>query len=138
MSTIHMADVSGPVPTVFWCRKCDVTYTSAYVHPASGLLCPLCLRPLRRPGQSSARGAAQKARDQRARKIQRLGERDGWTCHLCGEAINPKSGRRNRRATLDHVIPKSLGGSNSLENLRLAHWICNNRRGNLPLQPQED
>ena len=34
--------------------------------------------------------------------------------------------------TLDHVIPKSKGGSNSLENLWLACFPCNNSRGNSP------
>ena len=30
--------------------------------------------------------------------------------------------------TVDHVIPLSKGGSDELENLRPAHWICNNRK----------
>ncbi len=32
--------------------------------------------------------------------------------------------------TLDHLIPKSKGGSNSLKNLWLACFPCNNSRGN--------
>ncbi|XGV97308.1 MAG: HNH endonuclease [Leptolyngbya sp. BL-A-14] len=32
--------------------------------------------------------------------------------------------------TLDHLIPRSKGGSNSLENLWLACFPCNNSRGN--------
>jgi 5-methylcytosine-specific restriction endonuclease McrA len=32
--------------------------------------------------------------------------------------------------TLDHLIPKSKGGSNRLENLWLACFPCNNSRGN--------
>jgi 5-methylcytosine-specific restriction endonuclease McrA len=31
--------------------------------------------------------------------------------------------------TLDHVIPRAFGGSNRIENLRLAHVSCNERRG---------
>lgn len=32
--------------------------------------------------------------------------------------------------TLEHLIPKSKGGTNSQENLRLACKPCNNKRGN--------
>jgi 5-methylcytosine-specific restriction endonuclease McrA len=39
---------------------------------------------------------------------------------------------RNSRfgATIDHVIPISKGGLDVLDNLRLAHWICNIKKGN--------
>lgn len=30
---------------------------------------------------------------------------------------------------MDHVIPRAKGGSNAVENLRLAHRRCNSRRG---------
>lgn len=35
-----------------------------------------------------------------------------------------------RRATLDHIHPRSKGGSDAETNLQLAHAICNKRRGN--------
>nr|WP_267313724.1 HNH endonuclease [Nostoc sphaeroides] len=38
--------------------------------------------------------------------------------------------------TIEHLVPKSLGGSNSLSNLRLACFTCNNSRGNSLLPPQ--
>lgn len=34
------------------------------------------------------------------------------------------------KLTLDHLLPRSRGGSNSLENLRLACFPCNKSRGN--------
>lgn len=36
-------------------------------------------------------------------------------------------------ASLDHVIPKSLGGTNTLDNYMLATKKFNSRRGTLPL-----
>lgn len=42
-------------------------------------------------------------------------------CHLCG-----KPGADS----VDHVIPRSLGGSDDLTNLRPAHFTCNSSRGN--------
>ncbi len=50
--------------------------------------------------------------------------RDGENCWLCGRFVAP------RKRSLDHVIPKSKGGTNDIGNLRLAHKSCNGRRGN--------
>ncbi|MEL6825434.1 MAG: HNH endonuclease signature motif containing protein [Pseudomonadota bacterium] len=65
-----------------------------------------------------------------------------WTiqegrCALCGEPMY-----RNRfeathakvwakyRATIDHIIPRSKGGGDEIENLQLAHARCNKIKGN--------
>lgn len=37
--------------------------------------------------------------------------------------------------TIEHLLPKSLGGSNALSNLRLACFTCNNSRGNSLFPP---
>lgn len=49
----------------------------------------------------------------------------GNVCHLCG-------GRG--ATTADHVIPRSHGGDNSLENMRPAHARCNSQRGNMSIE----
>jgi hypothetical protein len=46
-------------------------------------------------------------------------ERDKWTCRYCGETVTTKT------ATLDHVIPQSLGGLSTPENLTTACLTCN-------------
>jgi 5-methylcytosine-specific restriction endonuclease McrA len=48
----------------------------------------------------------------------------GRTCHLCGQA---------GATTADHLIPRSHGGRNVLENLEPAHQGCNSVRKALPL-----
>jgi len=35
-----------------------------------------------------------------------------------------------RRATMDHIIPRSKGGPDTPENLQLAHATCNKIKGN--------
>ena len=35
-----------------------------------------------------------------------------------------------RRATFDHIIPRSKGGADNAENLQLAHARCNKIKGN--------
>lgn len=36
------------------------------------------------------------------------------------------------RATFDHIVPRSKGGSDKPENLQLAHASCNKIKGNDP------
>jgi hypothetical protein len=58
-------------------------------------------------------------------------ERDGNVCHLCNSEIDLSLARNSRfGATIDHVIPVSKGGADTLDNMRLAHWICNIKKGN--------
>ena len=52
-------------------------------------------------------------------------KRDGLICQLCQEPISNMSD-----LTLDHIIPVSRGGTDKLDNLRLAHELCNRERGN--------
>ena len=48
--------------------------------------------------------------------------RDNYTCQYCG--------RRTHPLTVDHVIPKQFGGSDTWENLVIACLPCNNRKAN--------
>lgn len=50
--------------------------------------------------------------------------RDGMICGLCKEPIETLDD-----VTIDHINPKSKGGSDKLTNLRLAHPGCNQERG---------
>ena len=59
-----------------------------------------------------------------------LADRDGWSCWLCGGEIDRDAPAGSPwRATADHLVPRSRGGSSELANLRLAHRRCNLRRG---------
>jgi 5-methylcytosine-specific restriction endonuclease McrA len=68
-------------------------------------------------------------RDAHSRKITRraIFARDSWTCQYCG------SERGN--LTIDHVIPRSKGGSSSWDNIVTCCAPCNRRKGDrLPRQ----
>lgn len=59
-----------------------------------------------------------------------LYERDGWLCLLCDEPIDRAAHWNDNLApSLDHIAPRSLGGSDDPENLRTAHRSCNSARG---------
>lgn len=51
--------------------------------------------------------------------------RDGAQCYLCGYVFTEVG----RRMTVDHVIPRSRGGTDAWENLRPACLACNARKG---------
>lgn len=56
--------------------------------------------------------------------------RDKWTCQLCSDPIDREVGPNADLApSLDHVLPRSLGGGHESSNLRLAHRVCNAARG---------
>jgi 5-methylcytosine-specific restriction endonuclease McrA len=58
----------------------------------------------------------------RAEVIAKYGRR----CHICKLLIVGK-------VSVDHVIPRSHGGTDHISNLRPAHLRCNKRRGARPL-----
>lgn len=64
-----------------------------------------------------------------------VAERDGFICHICSGLVDMSLPRTSKwGATLDHVIPVSKGGVDSLENLKLAHWICNVKKSDKILE----
>lgn len=62
----------------------------------------------------------------RHRLLPYLLERDRNRCGICSKPIRAKTGPR--RATVDHIVPLSRGGTHELANLQAAHWVCNVRK----------
>lgn len=63
--------------------------------------------------------------------------RDDYMCWLCGESVDLNDDRKygDWSPSLDHVIPRSRGGSHDPENLKTAHRWCNSvRSDNDPLE----
>lgn len=62
--------------------------------------------------------------------LEKLYERDGGTCWLCGKqcdySADPNS---NEYPSIDHVFPIAKGGKDEWSNIRLAHRICNTLKG---------
>jgi 5-methylcytosine-specific restriction endonuclease McrA len=59
----------------------------------------------------------------------------GSNCHLCNKAIDLKASRKvgaggwELSLHIDHVLPLSKGGDDTLENVRPAHAQCNLTKG---------
>jgi len=58
--------------------------------------------------------------------LRALYDRDLRLCWICGLFVSETAASR------DHVVPRSHGGTRAPSNLRLAHKLCNSRRGNGP------
>lgn len=73
--------------------------------------------------------------------LQEVYDRDGGRCYLCGGMCDwndffVKDGTiiyGNNYPSRDHVIPKSRGGKNEWNNIRLAHRRCNSLKKDSPL-----
>lgn len=55
--------------------------------------------------------------------------RDNFTCQYCGQ--------RTSVLTIDHIIPRRLGGTHSWENLVAACPSCNHRKGGRTLEQSQ-
>ena len=68
----------------------------------------------------------------------------GFSCHLCGDLIDLDAPRMQGKdgwekgLHLDHLIPISAGGTNTIENIRPAHALCNLRKGIQWNTPEEN
>ncbi|MEO0714943.1 MAG: HNH endonuclease signature motif containing protein [Pseudomonadota bacterium] len=65
-----------------------------------------------------------------------LWDRQSGICGLCGKPM-PRSRAnvaharlwKKHRPSYDHIVPRSKGGRDAPENLQLAHYACNLRKG---------
>ena len=61
----------------------------------------------------------------------------GSACHLCGRLIVHGLRRWHPLGpSMDHLLPRSRGGTWELHNLAAAHYGCNSARGNKLLEPK--
>ena len=72
------------------------------------------------------RGALNTGSKRRTRILEAIAERDGWKCWRCGKGVMKERIKNHPQApSIDHVVRHTDGGSNRMDNLRLAHRQCN-------------
>lgn len=105
------------------CQECGAEFTA---FKSNARWCsPLCKNRHTSRAMSRRRGEVQTE----PYTDREIFERDNWTCHLCGDPIDPELPRTDwYGATIDHVIPIAAGGADVPSNVAAAHWICNHRK----------
>lgn len=119
------------------CETCGKVFYPRY---AGTNICSLSCRryPARRvwANDREAKKANEHARRARLRSalverfsLAEIFERDGYRCGICGKMTDRSAGaRRDRRPSLDHIVPLARGGLHQRTNVQCAHWICNSRK----------
>lgn len=118
----------------FRCRQCDRRFQHA--HPHSVFCSAKCRKRWRHFNRNRDGSPPPSHRQSRWSYLQMRGrilERDGWICQLCGDKI-PKGQDYDPRdcdlyPSIDHIVPRSAGGTDDDWNLQAAHWGCNVRKG---------
>ena len=82
----------------------------------------------------TARNLAYRARRYGAKsdKIKRedVFEACNWVCQICGKPVDKEIKYPNPlSASIDHIVPLSKGGTHTKDNVQLAHFLCNSRKG---------
>lgn len=117
------------------CRDCGIflRIRAPQVGPGAGgpQLCTPCRREAKREHarrrsyrlRGAAAGQAPYTRAQ-------IAERDRWRCHLCGRTVRKdKTAPHPLAPTTDHLIPIACDGVDGADNVALAHFLCNSKRG---------
>ena len=61
---------------------------------------------------------------------------NGLICAYCSTNISKKSEFKDSKATVDHIIPRSLGGSSKMGNLVLSCQKCNEAKQSQNILPK--
>jgi len=106
-----------PVDGTRSCRACGTKFASAYTGGRRRAFCgPDCANLFKAFRISPTDRLA-------------IYRRDAFLCHLCGRKVRRSTVQDPWYASLDHLVPRSRGGSDDPTNLATAHLWCNIIRG---------
>jgi 5-methylcytosine-specific restriction endonuclease McrA len=112
---LHFCNVKRAIIMVLQGKAENVEMSDRVIHsPSRALPLPAVIRLLRYIRRSYRKSLAFSKKN--------VFRRDNYTCQYCGR-IGPD-------LTIDHIVPRSLGGKTSWENVVVACQACNVRKGN--------
>jgi 5-methylcytosine-specific restriction endonuclease McrA len=112
---LHFCNVKRALIMVLQGKAENVEMSDRVIHsPSRALPLPAVIRLLRYIRRSYRKSLAFSKKN--------VFRRDNYTCQYCG--------RMGADLTIDHIIPRSLGGKTSWDNVVVACQACNVRKGN--------
>lgn len=122
--------VPAPLPPR-QCRECGCTFSPEYRDKHRIYCSQLCgRRASKRVGRKLGK-ARKRAQAIEAVDPNKVFERDGWRCQLCGTKT-PRKLRGSMKPSapeLDHIVPLADGGEHSYRNTQCACRSCNGAKG---------
>ena len=111
-------------PLSHLCQVCGTTFTATH-NPK------YCSDKCRYRATRRIRSERVRTGEREPYTFQQVVDRSGWACGLCGGPVDPSLSYPDpRSASVDHIIPLSLGGADRLGNTQLSHLGCNHSKGN--------
>lgn len=127
----HRSPNSCPLPVCIDCCQVFGASPLGTGRWSDGNRCADCLKT--NGDNTSRRHAARRIGDRPT--IAKLAERDGAVCGLCSGPVDMAlKGTDWLGPTVDHIVPLSLGGTDTMDNTQLTHRSCNVRRNVKPVE----
>lgn len=117
------------------CKWCGMSFIPKYNDRRRAYCSPTCQKRSERISKRLRNDTLRRREVVEERPVERfkaieIYERDGWRCGICGKKVDKKLKAPNYKSpSIDHIVPISKGGLHERKNVRLAHWICNSKRG---------
>lgn len=113
------------------CRKCGVSFVPEYRDKRSVFCSVTCAKHYANKHGKYKRKAMILGAYVAPVSATMIYQRDHGICQLCGRKVRVNAKWPNMMcASLDHIIPLSMGGSHEPKNVQLAHFLCNMRKSN--------
>lgn len=121
-----------PISAEVVCTMCGNLFLTD--HPEQAKYCDGCRPEYVRQKRKASQVKRKRLKDSTAIEIimpTKVYDRDGWVCQLCQQPIDKTLKHPHVfSASLDHILPLSLGGRHVYGNVQAAHLSCNSKKGN--------
>jgi 5-methylcytosine-specific restriction endonuclease McrA len=118
----------GTVTRSVTCSHCGSPFTVEQHYGRPRTVCDPCKAEARRDDRRAAKYRRRQRQGLSGERVyrQRVWERDGYRCQLCGDPLAMGEQVPHPHApTIDHVLPLAKGGLHTMANVQAAHFICN-------------